>query len=68
MTQWIRCLTQDQKVWGSIPIAGHVQRCQANNSFRNASVYSDGCLMNKICVTCALYCPRGNEIVQVVGR
>ena len=35
---WIGCWTQDQKVWGSIPSAGHVQKCQANFVFPTASV------------------------------
>ena len=31
--------TQDQKIWGSIPTAGYVQRCWVNFLFRTASAY-----------------------------
>ena len=39
VAKWIGCWTRDQKVWGSIPSAGHVEKCRANFSFHTASAY-----------------------------
>ena len=39
MAKWIGHCTQDVKVWGSIPTAGHVEIYRANFSFQTASAY-----------------------------
>ena len=57
--------TQNQKVWGTIPIACHEYKCWVNFSLPGKSWLSGSSCLHT-CMICALYSPRGDEIAQVV--